>query len=114
MIEFDAEKDFVLAVSFNNLVHKKIDSFAGIEEFATELNTNSKKLTSVSKKYLLDTPGNIIKKRKILEAKRMLANQQTSIKEIAFSIGFRQPTYFTKYFKKATGYTPKEFQNTIL
>lgn len=114
LLNFDAEKDYVLAISFNNLVNKKVKSFVGIEEFATELNTNSKKLTSISKKYLQDTPGNIIKKRKILEAKRMLANQKTSVKEIAYSIGFEQPTYFTKYFKKATGFTPREFQNSIL
>ncbi|MBZ9730178.1 AraC family transcriptional regulator [Salegentibacter sp. JZCK2] len=114
MLSFEAEKDYLLAISFNHLIKKKIDSFLGIEEFASELNTNSKKLTSISKKFLLDTPGNVIKKRKILEAKRMLANQRISIKEIAYSIGFDQPTYFTKYFKKATGFTPKEFQNSIL
>lgn len=114
LLSFEAEKDYVLAISFYNLIKKKIDSFVGIDELATELNTNSKKLTSISKKFLLDTPGNVIKKRKILEAKRMLANQKFSIKEIAYSIGFDQPTYFTKYFKKATGFTPKEFQNSIL
>lgn len=114
LLNFDAEKDYILAISFNNLVQKKLNVLINIEEFAAELGTNSKKLTAISKKYLLDTPGNHIKKRKILEAKRMLANQTTSIKEIAYSIGFEQPTYFTKYFKKATGFTPREFQNIIL
>ncbi|MFT5749258.1 MAG: AraC family transcriptional activator of pobA, partial [Ancylomarina sp.] len=37
-----------------------------------------------------------------------------AIKEIAYSLGFEDPTYFTKYFKKSTGLTPKDFQNTIL
>lgn len=114
LLNFDTEKDYFQAISFLNLVHKKINSFGVVEEFAAELGTNSKKLTSISKKYLLDTPGNIITKRKILEAKRLLANQQTSIKEIAYSIGFEQPTYFTKYFKKATGFTPSEFRNSVL
>lgn len=114
LLNFDAERDYVLAISFSKLVNRKINNFISIEEFASELNTNSKKLNLISKKYLLDTPGNFIKKRKILEAKRMLANQNLSIKEIAYSIGFAQPTYFTKYFKKATGLTPMEFKSSIL
>lgn len=114
LLNFAAEKDYVLAISFSNLVNRKINDFISIEEYASELNTNSKKLSSISKKYLLDTPGNFIKRRKILEAKRLLSNRNFSVKEIAYSIGFAQPTYFTKYFKKATGFTPKEFQSSIL
>lgn len=108
------EKDYALAIAFNDLVNRYVNKFMGIDEFAARLNINRKKLNAVSKKYFLTTPGNHIKQRKILEAKRMLANQQYSIKEIAYSTGFDQPTYFTKYFKKATGFTPKEFQNLIL
>lgn len=110
----ELEKDYALAVAFNDLVHEYVNKFLGIDEFAEKLNINSKKLNAISKKYFLTTPGNLIKQRKILEAKRMLANQQYSIKEIAYFTGFDQPTYFTKYFKKATGFTPKEFQNSIL
>ena len=65
------------------------------------------------KQYLGDTPANIIQSVKILEAKRKLANKELSIQEIAFDLGFDQPTYFTKYFKKATGTTPKEFQSLL-
>ena len=40
----------------------------------------------------------------------MLVQKNVSIKEVAYSLGFNDPTYFTKYFKKTTGYTPKAFQ----
>lgn len=110
----EPEKDYTLAVAFNDLVHQYVKEFIGIEEFAARLGTNSKKLSAISKKYFLTTPGNLVKQRKVLEAKRMLANNQVSVKELAYAMGFEQPTYFTKYFKKATGLTPKEFQNSIL
>lgn len=110
----EPEKDYSVAVAFNDLVHQNVREFVGVEEFAARLGTNSKKLSAISKKYFLTTPGTLIKQRKVLEAKRMLANQRVSVKEVAYTMGFEQPTYFTKYFKKATGLTPKEFQNSIL
>jgi AraC-like DNA-binding protein len=112
--EYENDVDFALAVRFSNLVTKNIKEFLGIEKYAAQLLTNPKKLSASCKKHLMDTPASIIKQKKVLEAKRMLANQKVAIKEIAYSLGFEDPTYFTKYFKKSTGLTPKDFQNTIL
>lgn len=113
-IDFTLNTDFKLAYLFKEEVYKNKQSFFNIEYFSTLLHTNNKKLTSVVKQYLGDTPANIIISIKILEAKRRLANGKFSIQEIAYDLGFDQPTYFTKYFKKATGITPKEFQSSIL
>lgn len=113
-IDFTLNTDFRLAYLFKEEVYKSKESFFNIEHFSALLHTNNKKLTSVVKQYLGDTPANIIISIKILEAKRRLANGKFSIQEIAYDLGFDQPTYFTKYFKKATGITPKDFQSSIL
>jgi AraC-like DNA-binding protein len=47
----------------------------------------------------------------MLEAKRLLAHTHKSVKEIGFSLGFQEPTNFTKYFRKHTGLSPVEFRN---
>jgi AraC-like DNA-binding protein len=44
------------------------------------------------------------------EAKNRLLNTPLSINEIAFSLGFEYPQYFTKLFKQKTGYTPIEYR----
>ncbi|BAX81656.1 helix-turn-helix transcriptional regulator [Labilibaculum antarcticum] len=111
---FDTDKAYTLAVRFSNMVGAKIKEFWSIERYAEVLLTTPKKLSASCKKYLMDTPAGIIRQKKILEAKRMLANQKVAIKEIAYFLGFEDPTYFTKYFKKATGLTPKDFQHTIV
>ncbi|RDY61718.1 helix-turn-helix domain-containing protein [Flagellimonas nanhaiensis] len=113
-IDIESNPDHKLAAGFKKLVFEEIQHFHGVDYFAEKLNTNSKKLTEISKSVLLDTPANIIKQSRILEAKRMLSNRSISIKEIAFSLGFDEPTYFTKYFKKGTGFTPKQFQKEHL
>lgn len=108
--DINVNGDFKLAFLFKKVVYENKSSFLSIDAYSKLLNTNTKKLTIVAKQYLGDTPANVIQSIKILEAKRRLAYKKYSIQEIAYDLGFDQPTYFTKYFKKATGITPKEFQ----
>ncbi len=44
------------------------------------------------------------------EAKRRIIESGLSIKEIAYSLNFRSPTFFSRWFKQYTGLTPKEFK----
>ncbi|MDF7818679.1 helix-turn-helix transcriptional regulator [Runella sp. MFBS21] len=47
----------------------------------------------------------------IEEAKNILLNTHNSISEIAYSLGFEYPQYFSKLFKQKTGHTPLEYRN---
>ncbi|MBI0400047.1 helix-turn-helix transcriptional regulator [Cyclobacterium marinum] len=49
----------------------------------------------------------------ILQAKRNLINSTTNSAELAYKLGFEDPTNFTKYFKKNTGLTPKSFIKSL-
>ncbi|WP_435262987.1 AraC family transcriptional regulator [Tenacibaculum sp. nBUS_03] len=111
---FSTNSDFKKIVEFKQLILDKIDQNLGIQSIADSLSISSKKLTSITKAHTSLTPANLIKELKILEAKRMLSNHNISIKEVAYSLGFDQPTYFTKFFKKEVQLTPKEFQKSIL
>lgn len=47
----------------------------------------------------------------IERAKGLLLNTGLSVNEIAFSLGFEYPQYFSRLFKSKTGQTPVEFRN---
>jgi AraC-like DNA-binding protein len=47
----------------------------------------------------------------IEEAKNILLNSDNSVSEVAYSLGFEYPQYFSKLFKQKTGHTPVEFRN---
>ncbi|MBK8847494.1 MAG: helix-turn-helix transcriptional regulator [Bacteroidetes bacterium] len=47
----------------------------------------------------------------IEEAKNILINSDNSVGEIAYSLGFEYPQYFSKLFKQKTGKTPIEYRN---
>ena len=47
---------------------------------------------------------------RIEESKRLLANTDFSIIDIAIAAGFEDQSYFSKVFKKYTGITPKQYR----
>lgn len=103
-----------LAVTFKRAVQAQLSEFKSLDDYAQGLNTNIKKLTLASKKYFNDTPNAIIHLEKLLESKRLLLNSNLTIQEIAYSLGYDQPTYFIKVFKKFYKMTPKAFRDTIV
>lgn len=48
----------------------------------------------------------------IEEAKNLLLSSEQSVGELAFSLGFEYPQYFSRLFKAKTGMTPGEFRNS--
>ena len=77
---------------------------------STYLNVSTKTLTNCVYESSHSTPLKIINDRVILEAKRQLLHSSLKIKEIAFYLGFEDPSYFVKFFKRQTGYLPAEFR----
>lgn len=55
------------------------------------------------------SPMNDVINQRISLAKRLLESGQASVSYVAESCGFNTINYFSKYFKKTTGYTPSEY-----
>ncbi|PLR76750.1 DNA-binding response regulator [Bacillus sp. V3-13] len=51
--------------------------------------------------------------KRINEAKQLLHAGQLSIKEIAYQVGFRNPSYFTRLFKEMTNMAPREYKLNV-
>ncbi|GAA4279325.1 AraC family transcriptional regulator [Aquimarina mytili] len=47
----------------------------------------------------------------ITEAQALLSKSSTPVKEIAYKLGFNEPTHFSKFFKKLTRLTPNQYRN---
>jgi len=50
---------------------------------------------------------------RLTTAKEHLKQAQLSIKDIAYRVGFNDPNYFVRLFKKVTGFTPSEYQKVM-
>lgn len=82
-----------------------------IQFYADKLFVSPKYLSSiiheVSGKYATDWINDYV----ILEAKAMLRVEGNSIKDVSNNLNFANQSFFAKYFKQHTGYTPKEYKS---
>nr|WP_321236747.1 helix-turn-helix transcriptional regulator [uncultured Psychroserpens sp.] len=94
---------------FTSLIGKNLSNSRSADLYAKELAITYKHLNTVCKELVNKTAKNVIDDFVILQAKRNLINSTLKITEIAYKLGFEDPTNFSKYFKKNTGLTPNSF-----
>ena len=99
-----------LFTRFIKLVKDSYLDNRAITFYADKLCVSPKYLSSVvhaiSGKYATDWINQYV----ILEAKSMLRMEETSIKDVSNHLHFANQSFFAKFFKKHTGYTPKEYK----
>ena len=112
-INKSADLDYVML--FKDLLEKDYKNKKQVNYYAKEIIITEKRLNQATTKVLGKSPKEIIDDRIMLEAKRILAHTNESIKEIGYNLGFEEPTNFIKYFKKHSQFTPTEFRekNTL-
>jgi AraC family transcriptional regulator, transcriptional activator of pobA len=98
-----------LFLQFKNLIEEQYTSLKNVSDYAERLSVKPVLLNEISKQLSGITAGEHIRNRVILEAQRYLYNTDLSAKEIAYKLGFEDPHYFSRFFKKYTNQSPSEF-----
>jgi len=93
---------------FKNLLEQHFTDWHKVSQYANKLNISSDYLNNVVKSSIGSNVKELIQKRIILEAKRLGLHTEYSNKEIAYRIGFSEPSHFSRFFKKVEG---KPFSN---
>jgi AraC-like DNA-binding protein len=121
LVEIDEKQNSVvthqqdtLAQDFIALVEKHFREIHTVTGYAEKLYVSPKSLAKRLNALSYPTPLQVIKNRLILEAKRQLKFSNQTVKEIAFSLGFEDPAYFSRLFSKNTGSSPANYRNLEL
>lgn len=109
-IEFKKDANLEQALFFKTLLDDNFVKNKKVSFYCQKMHLTPKRLNQATSKIFGKTPKNIIDDRVLLESKRLLSHTNESVKEIAFSLGFEEPTNFIKYFKKHNKKTPIEFR----
>jgi AraC-like DNA-binding protein len=81
-----------------------------LEEVASVVHLSSSYFSTLFKECTGSTFKEYLNMIRVEESKRLLSNTDYSIIDIAIATGFESQSYFTKIFKRYTGYTPKQFR----
>lgn len=82
-----------------------------VEQYATFLALSPRRLNEICNSAAGVSAKKIIAERIMLEAKRYLLHSQLSIKEICYRLGFDDPAYFSRAFKKIMAKSPAQYRN---
>lgn len=80
-------------------------------QYATMMNLSAYQLNAVTKATLGKTCSELINGQIILEAKRCLLATSNQVNQIAYRLGYEDVSYFIRFFKKHTGYSPEAFRH---
>ena len=99
-----------IVANFLELVQQYYRQERLIQFYAAKLCITPKYLSKLVKEHTGRAAADWIEQHVILEARAMLQSSDLSIQQIATSLNFPNQSFFGKYFKRATGVSPKQYR----
>lgn len=106
-------KDNPLYCRFTDLLNQWWDKHYSLDRYARELGITTAHLNSLCRRIAQRSALDLVHERLILEAKRSLAYTSMSISQLSYAIGFSDPAYFTRFYKRETGESPRDFRRRL-
>jgi AraC-like DNA-binding protein len=98
---------------FLELLEANVFTHKQVAQYAAMLNLSAYQLNVIAKTALGKTCSELINEHIILEAKRCLLATSNQVNQTAYRLGYEDVSYFIRFFKKHTGYSPEAFRNNF-
>lgn len=96
---------------FLELLDNYIAQHKQVSHYTDLMNLSAYQLNEITKSSIGKTASELINEHILLEAKRYLLATPNQVKDIAAQLGYEDTSYFIRFFKKHTGYSPEAFRN---
>ena len=98
---------------FIDLVERDAARRHRIADYAAELAVTPGHLSVLCTQYAGQRAKRLLDSVLASRARRMLLSTDESAARVGASLGFEDPSYFSRFFRRETGQTPKEFRNAL-
>ena len=96
-----------------NIIRKNFDKDISVDEIATRLSINKSYLARIFKEKYNTSIKDFLINIRIKRAKELLADENATILKVSNSIGYTDPLYFSRIFKKKTGISPSLYRKNL-
>lgn len=105
-----ARADAALVAKFRRLLEEAGAERRSVDGYAAALHVSPKRLRLACARAAGMSPKRMILNRLTLEAQRLMLFSPLSAAQIAYELGFSDPAYFSRFFRKATGAPPRRYR----
>jgi AraC family transcriptional regulator, transcriptional activator of pobA len=95
----------------SELIEAHISTYKHVSQYASMLHLSSYQINAFTKTTLGKKFSELINDHIILEAKRFLLATSDQVNQIADHLGYEDVSYFIRFFKKHTGFSPEAFRH---
>ncbi|MDR6555255.1 response regulator [Paenibacillus qinlingensis] len=97
-----------------SIIDKRYAENLQVGDIATEVFLSTTYLCLLFKQETGETINEYMTKVRIEQAKALLKDPANKFYEVCYAVGYSDPSYFSKIFKKYTGYTPSTFRDQVM
>ncbi|ENO87967.1 helix-turn-helix domain-containing protein [Thauera linaloolentis] len=99
---------------FSSLIEQHFRDWQPVSCYARRLGVSPQQLNASCRREAGLTAQDLIHERLLLEARRLLAYSDLDVTGIGYSLGFRDPAYFSRFFARKQGMAPSAFRRAHL
>lgn len=93
---------------------RQVGTTLSIAQLANELANTPVHLNRICRAIAAKSASQLVQEHTLDEAKKYLTYTSYTVSEIAYLLHFEYPNYFSKFFRKHTGFSPSEFRENRL
>ena len=108
-----SEKSESLIEKAESFINKNYMKDISLDDISRYCNISSYYFSKLFKQETGENYVEYLSRVRIENAKKMLSDSEASIKEISYSVGFSDPNYFSRAFKKYEGVSPTEYKDAL-
>jgi len=106
------KEDVRIFHGFNGLIERYYREHLTLSIYAQKIGVTEARLNEICRRLAGLPSKRLIIDRLMQEARRQLAFSSVSITEICYGLGFKDPAYFARYFRRNAGLTAGEYRNS--
>jgi transcriptional regulator GlxA family with amidase domain len=103
-------KDYEPIIRAKSILYQNYENPPGLTELARMVGVNKNKLNQGFRKVFGTSAFEYLRMQRLERARQLLVNSHKSVTEIAFEVGYSQPSGFSKAFKRYFGANPVDLR----